>query len=105
MTIALEEVAYKLHPEVGFAGTKNSSDPIIPEAPPSSPGSPPPSIRRPNSPPPPPPHHHPEARPSRETTWRNVDLSAWDFTKNILRRVKEGLEDLQTQYFRLEHIA
>ena len=105
LTIALEEVAYKLQPEVGDARTETSSNPIIPEAPPSSPGSPPPSTRRPNSPPPPPPHHHPEAGPSRETTWQNVDLSAWDFLENPFKRVKEGLEDLQNQYFQLKHIA
>ena len=40
LTIASKEVAYKLHPEVRDAGTETSSDPIIPEAPPSSPGSP-----------------------------------------------------------------
>ena len=34
-----------------------------------------------------------------------MDLSAWDFPKNSFKRVKEGLEDLQTQYFWLEHIA
>ena len=105
LTILAEEVASKLQPEVGDAGTKTSSEPIIPEAPPSSPGSPPPSFRRPTSPPPPPPHHHPEAGPSWETTWQKVDLSAWDFPENPFKRVQEGLGDLQTQYFRLEHIA
>ena len=102
LTIAADEVTYKLHPEVGDLETETSSDPIVPEAPPSSPGSPPPIRQRPISPPP---HHHPEAGPSREATWRNVDLSAWDFPENPFKRVQEGLEDLQTQYFRLEHIA
>ena len=69
LTIASEEVAYKLHPAVGNIEMETSSDPIIPL-------SAPPSIRRPNSPPPPPPHHYPEAGPFWETTWRNVDLSA-----------------------------
>ena len=59
LTIATEELAYKLHPMV--ANTSTSNGPIILEAPPSSPGSPPPSFQRPNSPLPPPPHHHPEA--------------------------------------------
>ena len=85
LTIALEEVAYKLHPEVGDAGTKISSDRVIPEAPPSSPESPPPSLRRPNSPPPPPPHYRPKAESSRETTWRNVDLFACDFPKKFFQ--------------------
>ena len=94
LTIAVDEVTYKLQPEVGDTGTKTSSDPVLPEAPPSSPGSPPPSIRRPNSPPPPPPHYHPEAAPSREATWLNVNLFAWDFPDNPFKRVHEGLEDL-----------
>ena len=34
-----------------------------------------------------------------------MDISAWDFPENPFKRVQEGLEDLQTQYFRLEHIA
>jgi hypothetical protein len=74
LTIASEEVAYKIRPAVADSST--SSDPIVPEAPPSSPGSPPPSSWRPNSPPPLPPHPHTEAGPSQYTTWRNVDLSA-----------------------------
>src|ERR1700738_1401211 len=103
LTIAADEVTYKLLPEAGDVETETSSDPILPEAPPSSPGSPPPAVLRPLSPPPP--HHHPEAGPSRETTWRNVDLSAWDFPENPFKRMQEGMEELQTQYFRLEHIV
>ena len=107
LTIAKEEVVYKLQPVV--ADTSTSSDHIIPEAPPSSPGSPPPSFQMPNSPPPPSPHHHPEAaRPSQtqaNTPWRNVDLSAWDFPENPFKRMYDDLADLQTQYYRLEHIT
>ena len=103
LTIASEEVAYKLHPAV--ADTSTSSDPIIPEAPPSSPGNLPPSFRRPYSPPPPPPHHHPEIGPSQDTTWRNVDLSAWDFLENPFKWIHDELVDIQTQYYRLEHIT
>ena len=75
LTITSDEVTYKLHPEA--RETETSRDPIVPEAPPSSPGSPPP-LPRPTSPHPPsqPPFSHPEAGPSRETTWWNVDLSA-----------------------------
>lgn len=102
LTIAADEVTYKLHPEVGDLKTETSSDPIVPEAPPSSPGSPPRTRQRTIFPPP---HCHPETGPSRDTTWQNVDLSAWDFPKNPFKRMQEGLEDLQTQYFRLEHIA
>ena len=42
LTIAADEVTYKLHPEVGDLGTETSSNPFVSEAPPSSPGSPPP---------------------------------------------------------------
>ena len=34
-----------------------------------------------------------------------MDLFAWDFLDNLFKRGHEGLEDLHTQYFRLEHIA
>jgi hypothetical protein len=104
LTIASDEVAYKLIPEAGDMET--SSDPIIPDVAPSSPGSPQP-LSRPASPhpSPPPPSAHPEAGRSREATWWNVDLSAWDFPDNPFKRVQEGLEELQHQYSRLEHIA
>ena len=95
LTIASDEVMYKLHPEAGE--TETSSDPVVPDAPPSSPGSPQP-LSRPASPhpPSPPPSFHPETGPSREATWRNVDLSDWDFPDNPLRRVQEGLDELST---------
>ena len=47
LTIAAEDVTYKVHPTVADSNT--SSNPIIPDAPPSSPGSPPPQ-RAPPSP-------------------------------------------------------
>ena len=58
LTIAMEEVTYKVRPTAADSST--SSDPIISDAPPSSPGSPtsqrppfsPPRIRRTLSPPP-----------------------------------------------------
>ena len=108
LTIAVDEVTYKLHPKAGE--TETSSDPIVPDAPPSSLGSPQP-LPRPVSPPPPshppspPPSYHPEAGPSQEATWRNVDPFGWDFLDNPFRRVQEGLEELHHQYSRLEHIA
>ena len=92
LTIAADEVTYKLQPEVGDTRTETSSDLVPPEAPPSSPGSPPPSFRRSNSPPPPPPH--PEAGPNREATWRDVDLSAWNFPDNPFKRIHDELEEL-----------
>ena len=109
LTIAADEVTYKLQPEAGE--TETSSNPIIPDAPLSSPGSPQP-LPRPDSPPPPPSHppspppsYHPEAGPSGEATWRNVDPSVWDFPANPFQQVQEGLGELQHQYKRLEHIA
>jgi hypothetical protein len=51
------------------------------------------------------PHPHTEGGPNRDTTWRNVDLSAWDIPENPFKRVHDELEELQTQYYRLEHIT
>ena len=108
LTIAADEVSYKLHPEAGEMET--SSDPIVPDAPPSLPGSPqllPQTISPPppSLPPSPHPSYHPEAGPSGEATWRKRGPSGWDFPDNPFRRVQEGLEELQHQYMRLEHIA
>ena len=101
LTIAADEVTYKIEPEVEVkdTGTETSSDPVIPEEPPTSPT---PSFRKPTSPPPPPPR--PEAIPSRETR-QDVDLSAWNFPENPFKRIQEEVADLQTQYYRLEHIT
>jgi hypothetical protein len=86
MTIASDEVAYKLILEAG--DTETSSDPIVPEVAHSSPGSPHP-LPRPASPhpPSPPPPSHSEAGPNREASWQNVDLSSWDFPDNPFRWV------------------
>ena len=77
LTIAIEEVNYKLQP----VAPNTESDHAIPEAPPSSPGSPPPISRMPNSPPPPSPHHRHQspdaARPNQphvEAPWQNVNF-------------------------------
>ena len=43
--------------------------------------------------------------PNREPTWRNVDPSGWDFPENPFKRVHDELEELQTQYYRLDHIT
>ena len=109
LTIAADEKTYKLQSEAGE--TETPSDPIVSDVPPSTPGSPQP-LPRPISPPPPPcyppsppPTHHPEAGPNGEATWRNVDPSARDFSDNPFWRGQEGLEELQHQYKRLEHIA
>ena len=114
---AREEIAYKLQPVPHTSSSEG--DPPISKAPPSSPGSPPKSFRRVGSLPPPSPHHprpfprHPPqsphaAGPSQsqvETPWQNVDLSTWQFPENPFQRVFADLSDLQTQYYRLEHIT
>ena len=120
LTIAAEEVTYKLQPEVGE--TETSSDPIVPDAP-SPPGSPPPHPRpnslphppfhppSPTRPPTPfrptssPPTYHPEAGPSGEAPWPDEDPSDWNFPANPFRQAQEGLEEAQRQYKRLELIA
>ena len=120
LTIAAKEVTYKLQPEAGERETY--SDPNVSDAP-SSPGSPQP-LPRPDSPLPPPPHppspshplspfrpssppltYHPEAGPNGDATWQDVDPSVWDFPANPFQEVQEGLEEVQRQYKRLEHIA
>ena len=112
LTIAAEEVTYKARSTVADSNTSN--DRIITDAPPSSPESPlpqrappsPQSFRRPVSPPPPPPQHpHSEVGPSRESTWRNVDPSGLGFLENPFKRIHDKLEELQTQFYRLEHIT
>jgi hypothetical protein len=111
LNIAADEVTYKIRPTIPDSST--SSDPANPKAPPSSPGSPPPrrapspapSSRRAVSPPLPPQEIHPEAGPSHASPWRNVDLSSWDFPETPFRRVHDELNELQTQYNRLEHIT
>ena len=70
LTIAEDEVVYKLGSKVKVAKTKteNSSDTTVPEPPPSSPT---PKIQKPASPLP-----RQEVGPSREAPWKDVDLSA-----------------------------
>ena len=34
-----------------------------------------------------------------------MDLSAWNFPENPFKRIHDELEDLQTQYYWLEHIT
>ena len=69
LTIATDEVVYKLGPKAKVADTEteDSNDPAVPEEPPVSPT---PSFRKPASPPPPPPRS--KAGPSREGHWRDL---------------------------------
>ena len=54
MIITADKVVYKLNPKVEIleTGTKDSSDPTVPEKPPVSPTT---RVQKPTSPPPPPP--------------------------------------------------
>ena len=93
LTIATDEVTYKLklEAEVEDTWTETSSDPVVVEEPPTSLI---PSFWKPTSPLPPPPH--PEARPSREASWRDLDLSASEFLENPFKQIHVKLADLQT---------
>ena len=117
LTIAMEEVAYKIRKPAPESNT--SSDPIIPDAPPSSPGSPA-SQRPPSSPsrswstlppPPPSPLEQPQQPPqtevgtSRDPVWRNVDPSGWEIPDASFQRVHDDLTEIQAQFHRLEYIA
>ena len=99
LTIAEDEVVYKLGPEIEVteAGTEDSSDTAVPEPPPASPT---PKSRKPASLPP-----RQEAKPSREPQWRYIDLSAFEFPEAPFKLVREELTKLQNKYFRLEHIT
>ncbi len=100
LTIAADDVVYKLGPEAKIAETRteDSSDPAVPKEPPVSPT---PRIRKPASPPPPP--LSSEAGPSWEAHWRDVDLSARDFPEAPFKRIHDELAELQMQYYRMEH--
>ena len=89
LTIATDEVVYKLGPKAKVAdtGTEDSNDPAVPEEPPVSPT---PSFRKPASPPPPPPRS--KAGPSREGHWRDLlegacGKSGTSRSGNILREL------------------
>src|SRR5450631_1045314 len=99
LTIAEDEVVYKIGPEVEVAetGTEDSSDTSVPEPPPVSS---PPKVRKPASPPP-----RQEAGPSREIPWKDIDLSTFEFPETPFKRVRDELTELQNQYFRMEHIT
>ena len=89
LTIAEDEVVYKLGPEVEVVetGTEDSSDTAVTEPAPTSPT---PKIRKPTSPPPPPPGQ--EAGPSREALWKDVDMSTWDFLETPLQASPGGVD-------------
>ena len=100
LTIAEDEVIYKLGPdvEVTEAGTKESSgDPAIPEPPPSAPV---PEPKRATTPQP-----HYDAGPSREQPWRDIDFSNFELPETPFQRVKAELTHLQNQYQKLVHIT
>ena len=101
LTIAGDEVVYKLSPQAEAAetGIEDSSDPVVLE---KAPISPTPSFWKHASPPPPPPCS--KVGPSREAHWRDVDLSAWDFPEAPFKRIPDELAEIQMQYHRIKHI-
>ena len=102
LTIAADEVVYKLGPEAKVARTRteDSSDPAVPEEPPVAPT---PRVRKSTSPPPRPPHR--EVEPNQKVFWRDVDLSAWDFLETPFKQIHKELAELQMQYYQMEHIT
>ena len=46
-----------------------------------------------------------EAGPSRETPWKDIDLSSFEYPETPFKRVQEEITNLHNQYFRLEHIT
>ena len=99
LTIAEDEVVYKITPEVEVpeTGTEDSSDTAVPEPPPVLS---PPKVRKPTSPP-----ARQEAGPSREVPWKDIDLSTFEFPEAPFKRVRVELMELQNQYFQMEHIT
>jgi hypothetical protein len=82
LTIAEDEVVYKLGPEVKITETKMeefSEDPVIPKPPPSAPT---PKTRRAATPQP-----RNEAGPSKEQPWKDIDLITWELPENPFKRV------------------
>ena len=95
LTIAEDEVVYKLGPEVEIteAGTKKLSDHAVLETPLVAPT---PDSRKPTAPEP-----RQEAGPSKEPHWRDIDMSSFEYPEPPFKRVREELTDLHKQYFRL----
>ena len=102
LNIVADEVVYKLGPkvEVGETGMKDSNDPAILKEPPVSPIL---SFLKLASPPPPP--HCLKVGPNWEAYYKDVNFSAWDFPEAPFKRIHDELAELQTQYYRMEHIT
>ena len=82
LTIAEDEIIYKLGSEVELteAGMEeSSSDPAVPKPPPTVPT---PNVRRAATPQP-----QTEASPSREPHWRDIDLSSFEYLETPFKRV------------------
>ena len=89
MTIAEDEVVYKLGLEIEItkAGTEESSeDPVNPKPPTSAPV---PKTRRVAIPQP-----RNEAGPSRQQAWRDIDLSTWELPETPFKRVRAELTNM-----------
>ena len=107
LTIAAEEVAYKVQKPAQETSTSN--DPVIPEVLPSSPGSPA-SQRPPSSPSQswrslsPPPPEQAQQPPQTDHVWRNVDPSGWEIPDLSFQLAHDNLTEIQAEFHRLEFI-
>ena len=100
LTIAEDEVAYKLGPEVELTKAEieeSLNDRAIPQPPLAKPA---PDSKKTAVPQP-----WDEACPGREPHWRDTNLCSFEYMETPFKWVREELTDLQNQYFRLEHIT
>jgi hypothetical protein len=114
LTIAEDEVAYKLGPEVVLeeSGSEESFEghaalePTIPDlvlvpAPAPAPSS----ARVLETRRAPTPRPRDEGAPTREQPWRNINPTTWEPPEHPFQKVRAELSALQNEYWRLEHIT
>jgi hypothetical protein len=112
MTIAEDEVAYKLGPEVALAesGSEESSegpaalelalpDPVHVHAPAPVFAHVPETRRPPTLRP------QEEGAPTREQPWRNINPATWEPPEHPFMKAKAEITAFQNEYWRLEHIT
>jgi hypothetical protein len=110
LTIAEDEVVYKLGPEVELTetGSKESSeDHVAPEPPlpdpipiPAPAPAPAPETRNTATPRP-----REEGAPTKEQPWRNINPATWEPPEAPSKRVRAELTNPQNEYWMLEHIT
>jgi hypothetical protein len=112
LTIAEDEVVYKLGPEVELTEVgmeESSEDPAAPEPPlpdpipvraPAPAPAPVPETRRTATPRP-----REEGAPMREQPWKNINPATWEPPESPFKKVRAKITNLQNEYWRLEHIT